>query len=138
MHRRWNAFIAARARRKRDATIEPLQARTQSYGCFELHEESDYWENRASHTISACASCGWSAAVTEPDKRHFVPNGQQHVNRFKALWREFLLRKKRVMEFRVRPYLLPRKVKHIHGPRNVFYALDELLVISVVGMASCM
>ena len=30
---------------------------------------------------------------------------------------KFLLRKKRVMEFRVRPYLLPRKVKHIHGQK---------------------
>ena len=36
------------------------------------------------------------------------------------------------MEFRVRPYLLPRKVKHIHGPAKISYALDELLVISVV------
>jgi len=70
--------------------------------------------------------------VTEPDKSHFVPNGQKRVNKFKTLRREFLLRKKRVMEFRVRPYLLPRKVKHIHGPQNVSYALDELLVISVV------
>ena len=32
MHRRWNAFIAAAARTKQDATIEPLQARPQSYG----------------------------------------------------------------------------------------------------------
>jgi Glycosyl transferase family 2 len=135
MHRGWNAFIGATTRGKRDATIEPLQERRpRSYGCFELHKDPDpdYWENRTSHTISPCASCGWSATVTEPDKRHFVPNGQKLVNRFRALWREFLLRKKRVMEFRVRPYLLPRKVKHIHGPAKISYALDELLVISVV------
>src|SRR5215831_16689251 len=38
MHRRLNAFIAGTARGRRDATIEPLQARPQSYRCFELHE----------------------------------------------------------------------------------------------------
>jgi hypothetical protein len=68
MHRRWNAFIGATTRGKRDATIEPLQERPRSYGCFELHKDPDYWENWASHTISACASCGWSATVTEPIK----------------------------------------------------------------------
>jgi hypothetical protein len=36
------------------------------------------------------------------------------------------------MEFGLRPYLLPRTVKHIYGPAKISYALDELLVISVV------
>jgi len=44
MHRRWNAFIAGKIRGKRDAKIEPLQARPQSYGCFELHEDPDFLE----------------------------------------------------------------------------------------------
>jgi Glycosyl transferase family 2 len=46
--------------------------------------------------------------------------------------KKFLLRKRRVMEFGLRPYLLPRRVKHIHGPQKISYALDELLVMSVV------
>ena len=44
-----------------------------------------------------------------------------------------LLRRKRLlMEFGVRPHLLPSKVKHLHGPQKVSYSLDELLVIAVV------
>jgi hypothetical protein len=47
--------------------------------------------------------------------------------------RDGLLRRKRLlMEFGVRPHLLRPKVKHIHGPEKICYALDELLVISVV------
>ena len=45
---------------------------------------------------------------------------------------KFRLRKKRLMEFGLRPYLLPRKVKHIYGPAKISYSVDELLVISVV------
>ncbi|MDQ3753858.1 MAG: glycosyltransferase family 2 protein [Acidobacteriota bacterium] len=37
-----------------------------------------------------------------------------------------------VMEFGVRPRLLRLTVRHIYGPREIFYAPDELLVISVV------
>jgi Glycosyl transferase family 2 len=36
------------------------------------------------------------------------------------------------MEFGLRLHLLPRRVKHIHGPTEIGYALDELLVMSVV------
>jgi hypothetical protein len=36
------------------------------------------------------------------------------------------------MEFGVRPYLLPRSVRHVYGPQKISYGLDELLVISVV------
>jgi hypothetical protein len=54
------------------------------------------------------------------------------MNKFRAIKREFLLRKKRVMEFGFRPYLLPRQVKHIQGPQKISYGLDELLLISVV------
>jgi hypothetical protein len=36
------------------------------------------------------------------------------------------------MEFGLRPYLLRPRVKHVHDPAKISYALDELLVISVV------
>jgi len=45
---------------------------------------------------------------------------------------KFLLRKKRLMDFGLRPYLLPRRVKHICGPAKISYRLNELMVISVV------
>ena len=40
--------------------------------------------------------------------------------------------KRRLMEFGIRPHLLPSKVRHIHGPEQVSYGLEELVVISVV------
>ena len=66
------------------------------------------------------------------EQRAFWRRGEKLINKFRATKREFLLRKKRVLEFGLRPYLLPRRVKHIHGPQKISYALDELLVISVV------
>jgi hypothetical protein len=36
------------------------------------------------------------------------------------------------MEFGVRPYLLPPRIKHIYGPQEISYGLEELLVMSVV------
>lgn len=36
------------------------------------------------------------------------------------------------MEFGLRLHLLPRRVKHIHGPAEISYGLDEVSVISVV------
>jgi hypothetical protein len=36
------------------------------------------------------------------------------------------------MEFGIRPHLLPSRIKHIRGPQQASYSLDELLVISVV------
>jgi hypothetical protein len=54
------------------------------------------------------------------------------MTKLRALKREFLLRRKRMMEFGVRPYLLRPKVRHVRGPSNISYGLDELLVISVV------
>jgi glycosyl transferase family 2 len=59
-------------------------------------------------------------------------SGPDLMKKFGAIKREFLLKKRRVMEFGVRPYLLRSKIKHIHGPQKISYALDELLVISVV------
>ena len=46
--------------------------------------------------------------------------------------RKVLHRKRILMEFGVRPYLLRPKVKHVYGPRQISYGLEELLVISVV------
>src|SRR5689334_18845402 len=46
----------------------------------------------------------------------------------RALKREFLLRKRRLGEFGVRLHLLPRRVKHIYGPAEITYGLEELLV----------
>lgn len=40
--------------------------------------------------------------------------------------------KRRVLEFAVRPLLLRGRVRHVHGPADVSYGPDELLVISVV------
>jgi len=44
---------------------------------------------------------------------------------------KLLKTKREAMEF-VRPHLLRPTVKHVYGPREIFYAPDELLVISVV------
>src|SRR6476661_6368945 len=54
------------------------------------------------------------------------------IRTLRAAKNKFLIRKKRLMEFGLRPYLLPGKVKHIYGPAKISYSLDELLVISVV------
>jgi Glycosyl transferase family 2 len=62
----------------------------------------------------------------------FQPMREKLMTKLRALKREFLLRRKRMMEFGLRPYLLPGRVKHIHGPEKIAYGLDELLVISVV------
>jgi hypothetical protein len=40
--------------------------------------------------------------------------------------------KRRTLEFGVRPHLLRRRVKHLYGPQDLRYGVDELLVISVV------
>ena len=67
------------------------------------------------------------------DVKHFGRMIQHKViGTLTAQKKKFLWRKKRVLEFGLRPYLLPRRVKHIHGPQKISYALDELLVISVV------
>lgn len=58
--------------------------------------------------------------------------GQKLRNNFARKAYEFRLRKKRLMEFGLRRHLLPRRVKHIHGPAEISYDLNELLVISVV------
>ena len=39
---------------------------------------------------------------------------------------------RRALEFGVRPHLLRRRIQHVHGPADVAYGEDELLVISVV------
>lgn len=54
------------------------------------------------------------------------------MKKFTAIKRRFRQRKRLLMEFGVRPYLLRPQIKHIHGPKHVSYDLDELLVISVV------
>lgn len=41
-------------------------------------------------------------------------------------------RLRQLLEFGIRPYLLPLRIRHVHGPQNISYGLDELLVISVV------
>ena len=46
--------------------------------------------------------------------------------------RKLLTGKRRLMEFGVRPYLLRPRIKHIYGPHEIPYGLEELLVISVV------
>jgi hypothetical protein len=46
--------------------------------------------------------------------------------------RKFLTGKRRLMEFGVRPYLLRPRIKHIYGPQEISYGLEELLVNSVV------
>ncbi len=40
--------------------------------------------------------------------------------------------RRELMEFGVRPHLLQSRVKHLHGPLEFDYGVDELLVISVV------
>ncbi len=50
----------------------------------------------------------------------------------KTLRQNIAGRKRRVLEFGVRPYLLRPRVKHVFGPRNIDYDWDELLMISVV------
>ena len=73
-----------------------------------------------------------NAGVTDAGTSRILIYRRDLVNKLRRIKREFLLRKKRVMEFGLRPLLLPRKVKHIHGPQEISYGLDELLVISVV------
>jgi len=46
--------------------------------------------------------------------------------------RKLQIRKRQLMEFGLRPYLLRPRVKHVRGPAKISYGLDELLVISVV------
>lgn len=41
-------------------------------------------------------------------------------------------RKRRILEFGIRPFLLKRKIRHLSGPNQVHYGRDELLVICVV------
>ena len=38
----------------------------------------------------------------------------------------------RFVEFRIRPLVLRLRVRHVHGPRKIAYARDELLVLCVV------
>ena len=66
------------------------------------------------------------------EQKEFWQTGEKLMNKCRAIKRELLLRKRRVIEFGPRLRLLPRRVKHIHGPPEISYALNELLVISVV------
>ena len=40
--------------------------------------------------------------------------------------------KRRLLEFGLRPYLLPGRVQHVSGPSTIPYGLEELIVISVI------
>ena len=57
---------------------------------------------------------------------------QKLGNRFKDGVDKVLRKKRLLMEFGIRPHLLPSKVRHLHGPQRISYSLEELLVISVV------
>jgi hypothetical protein len=57
---------------------------------------------------------------------------QKLTENFRRNKDRILRRKRRVMEFGVRPYLLRSTIKHIHGPAKISYGPDELLLISVV------
>src|SRR5688572_5792581 len=37
-----------------------------------------------------------------------------------------------VVEFRLRPLILRATVRHLHGPRKISYAMDELIVLCMV------
>jgi Glycosyl transferase family 2 len=54
------------------------------------------------------------------------------VQQLKEQKTRVLEKKRLLMEFGIRPYLLRPRVKHLHGPSKISYNLDELLVISVV------
>jgi hypothetical protein len=57
---------------------------------------------------------------------------ENSLKRTRSGARKVLDRKRILMEFGVHPYLLRPKVKHVYGPREISYDLEELLVISVV------
>ncbi|HEX7215471.1 MAG TPA: glycosyltransferase family 2 protein [Methylomirabilota bacterium] len=38
----------------------------------------------------------------------------------------------RILEFGVRPFILRMSVRHLHGPRKIAYAMDELIAVCVV------
>ena len=54
------------------------------------------------------------------------------MEKIEEIGRKLRTAKRRLMEFGIRPYLLSPRVKHLHGPPEISYALNELLVISVV------
>jgi hypothetical protein len=51
---------------------------------------------------------------------------------FRRNTNRLLRRKRAVMEFGIRPYLLRPRVRHLHGPTKICYDIDELLLMSVV------
>jgi len=57
---------------------------------------------------------------------------QKLIDELAAKKRRLLWKNRLFWEFGIRPYLLRPKVKHFHGPEEISYGLDELLVISVV------
>ena len=70
--------------------------------------------------------------MTEEVKSLTTTRAHKLMNYF-ANKRDGLLQRKRLLlEFGVRPYFLRPKIKHIRGPLNIRYGLDELLVISLV------
>lgn len=57
---------------------------------------------------------------------------QKVIDNLAAQKTRLLWKKRRLMEVAVQPYLLRPQIKHVHGPLNISYAPDQLLVISVV------
>jgi hypothetical protein len=53
----------------------------------------------------------------------------QRLREFLSQTREFL---SQTVEWRIRPFILRASVRHLHGPKKIAYAMDELIVLCVV------